>query len=70
MAKATKQGKTTDLEPKAKAAFDLKVTTIKKLKHVAAYDDRFQNEILEEILGEYFTKWEKANHKIPIKQQQ
>ncbi len=67
MAKATKTVKPADQEPKAKAAFDLKVITIKKLKHVAAYDDRFQNEILEEVLGEYFTKWEKANHKIPIK---
>jgi hypothetical protein len=50
-----------------KASFDLKTTTIKKLKYVSAVDDRFQNEILEEVLAEYFTKWEKANHKIQIK---
>lgn len=40
----------------------------KKIKSiVTAYDDRFQNEILEEVLSDYFEKWEKTNHKIPIK---
>jgi hypothetical protein len=67
MATGTKQEKPAETDQKSKAAFDLKLITIKKLKHIGAYEGRFQNEILEQVLSEYFTNWEKANHKIPIK---
>ena len=67
MAKTTKKAQTIESDLKIKAAFDLKSETVKKLKHIAAYDDHFQNEILEEVLEKYFSDWEKANHKIPIK---
>jgi hypothetical protein len=67
MAKATKAAQGNDQDTKAKASYDLKVTTIKKLKHISAFEDRFQNDILEELLSDFFVRWEKDNHKIPIK---
>jgi hypothetical protein len=68
MAKATKPTTAPlDHEPVKKTGFDLKLSTIKKLKYIDLQEDRFQNELLESILNEYFTRWEKENHKIPVK---
>ena len=38
------------------AGFTLKAITLRKLKYISAVDDRFQNEILEEALNEFFTR--------------
>jgi hypothetical protein len=54
---------------KTAATFRFEKTIVKKLKYIAAVDEKFpeQTQIVTTALNDFFEKWEKKNGKIPIK---
>jgi hypothetical protein len=68
MATAKKSAPQAEGEKQA-ATFRFEKAIIKKLKYMAAVDEKFpeQTQIVTTALNDFFDKWEKKNGKIPVK---
>ena len=67
MAKAINKSDKEQQELKEKANFNIRSSLIRKLKIIAATEDVFQNDIIDKLLADYISSWEKKNGEIKIK---
>lgn len=66
---ATAKKNTSAETEKVAATFRLEKSMVKKLKYIAALDEKFpeQTQIVTAALNDFFDKWEKKHGKMPVK---
>ncbi len=62
--------KKSSIENETRATFVVSADLLRKMKYISLMEDKLQQEVLNEALSSYVSKWEEENHKIKMPKKQ